>query len=216
MEMIELPVREKVTLAQRKAAAKSQSQQKSSGAWVLRTTLPAQFRVAELIPPSSAPTAESEAQYAALYTFVISLIMLSGGTLPEQRLERYMARVNINDTDPLANSIAINGVDRMEKLVKRMEKEGYIYKVKDNSGGDEVVEWLVGPRGKLEVGEHGCRGMVKGVFGEQEDQADFDKRLNRSLAHAAVSKPAEPVTNGDNARRRVRNDANDDDENDDD
>lgn len=184
MEMVELPVREKVTLAQRKAAARSQSQQKSTGAWVLRTTLPAPYRTADILCPSSAPTAESEAQYTALYSFVVSLIMLSGGTLADGRLERYLSRVNINDANPLSNSVTINGVDKMEKLLKRMEKDGYVYKVRDNSGADEIVEWLVGPRGKLEIGEHGVRGMVQSVFGEQQDSEDFAKRLDRSLSHA--------------------------------
>lgn len=182
MELVELPMREKVTMAQKKAAAKAQSQQKSSGAWVLRSILPARFRDADILSISHGPTAESEAQYAALYTFIISMIVLSGGTLADGRLQRNLARVNINDMNPLSHSMAINGIDKTERLLKRMEKDGYVVKIRDNTGGDEVIDWMVGPRGKVEVGENGVRGMVEGVFGETDDPEELQQRLKRSLA----------------------------------
>ena len=94
--MAELPVRDKITVQQKRAAAKSQSGgQKTSSAWILTSTLPAKFRTPDIMPPTQAPTAETESQYSALYTFIISCIMLSGGTLADARLERYLSRAAV-------------------------------------------------------------------------------------------------------------------------
>lgn len=78
-------------------------------------------------------------------------------------------------------SVMSSGTDKTEKLLKRMEKDGYIIKIRDNSSGEETVEWMVGPRGKAEVGDQGVRGLVKSVYGESGDAADLDRRLERSL-----------------------------------
>jgi hypothetical protein len=74
--------------------------------------------------------------------------------------------------------------DRTEKLVKRMERDGYILKVKESSGtGDDDVYWVVGPRGKVEVGENGVRGLAKTVFGAMETQAE-EEQLERKIARS--------------------------------
>ncbi|KAL1305542.1 hypothetical protein AAFC00_007152 [Neodothiora populina] len=183
MEMTELPLREKVTLAQRRAAQKSQSVQKTSSAWILTTVLPSRFRLADIVSPPQVPTAEAESQYCALYTFVISLIFLSGGTLPDGKLDRYLKRVNVDETTPFTGAVAFNGMDKTEKLLKRMEKDGYVVRIRDTSTGEEIIEWIVGPRGKVEVGERGVTGVVKKVYGglEEDEAADLDRRVNRSL-----------------------------------
>jgi DNA-binding PadR family transcriptional regulator len=192
MEMTELPLREKVTLAQRRAAQKSQSTQKSSGAWVLTSVLPDRFRQPDILPPSQVPTQELESQYTGLYTFVVSLIFLNGGTIPDGRLERYLKRANVEET-AAQNSINImsSGQDKTEKLLKRMEKDGYVIKIKDNSSGEETIEWTVGPRGKTEIGDAGVRGMVRQVYGEVEDRAELERRLERSLGANDVPKRRE-------------------------
>ena len=206
MEMVELPMREKVTIQQKRAAAKSQSQgqKTTSSAWILTSTLPPRFRSSDVLPPPQVPTAETEAQYAALYTFIVSCIMLSGGTLSDSRLDRYLSRANVNEVTPFAQSSMSVAIDKTEKLLKRMERDGYIVKVRDNSGGDETVEWIVGPRGKVEVGDQGVRGMVKEVYGEVEDQKELDRRLERSLGVLDVRQQENNLTgtNGRDSRRK--------------
>ncbi|KAI5202252.1 hypothetical protein AUEXF2481DRAFT_82402 [Aureobasidium subglaciale EXF-2481] len=189
MEMTELPLREKVTLAQRRAAQKSQTTQKSSGSWILTSVLPERFRQAEILPPSQAPTAELESQYTGLYTFVVSLILLNGGMLPDGKLERYLKRVDVEEAAAQNSvNIMVSGGDKTEKLLKRMEKDGYVIKIRDNTSGEETVEWTVGPRGRTEIGDTGVRGMVRQVYGEVDDQAELERALERSLGTNEVPK----------------------------
>ena len=177
MEMVELPVRENRTIRQKREAAKAQNTQKTSSAWILTSLLPPRFRDPDILPPPQAPTVETESQYTALYSFIIALISLSGGSIADSRLDRYLSRVDANETTPFANSVGINAIDKTEKLLKRMEKDGYIRQIKDNSGGDETIEWIVGPRGKVEVGDQGVRGLVNAVYGEVDDPAELNRRL---------------------------------------
>jgi hypothetical protein len=206
MEMTELPQKEKVTLAQRRAAQKSQTTSKGSTNWILTSVLPKRFRQPEILPPSQAPTLELESQYTGLYTFVVSLIFLNGGMLPDGKLERYLKRVNIEEA-AAQNSVNImaSGGDKTEKLHKRMEKDGYVIKVRDNSTGEEVVEWMVGPRGRTEIGDSGVRGMVKQVYGEVEDPAELTRALERSLgANEAPKRREEQAAQSQNKGRRRR------------
>ena len=174
MEMVELPVRDKVTLAQKRQAQKSQSQaSKAPTSWVLITILPSRFRDPEILPPPSAPTAVEESTYTSIYTLLVSLIMLAGGQLPDAKMERYLRRLGMEDNAP------VDGFDKTEKLLKRLEKDQYITKIKENAGqGEEDVFWIVGPRGKVEVGEMGVQGLVKAVHGdlEEEDEDELERR----------------------------------------
>lgn len=132
------------------------------------------------------PTVEAESQYVALYTFVIALILISGGTLPDSRLDRQLKRTNVEDTAAMVNSAAYSGLDKTEKLLKRMEKDGYVVKIRDTSTGEETIDWIVGQRGKVEVGEKGVTGLVKAVYGEldEDDAVELERKLERSLGLA--------------------------------
>ncbi|PSK60261.1 hypothetical protein B9Z65_1159 [Elsinoe australis] len=217
MELIELPTRDKITLQQRRAAAmaeaqaeakraeaeakrkkskkesqaasQSQSAQKSN-AWILTTILPDEYRSPDILAPPAAPTTEAESQYTALSSFIVSLIMLSGGNLAETKMERYLTRANVNEVTPFTNSVTFTALDKTEKLLKKMEKDGFIVRVKDNSSGDETVEYMVGPRGKIEIGAKGVEGLVREVYGEADDPEDLERRLKRSL-QVATARPSE-------------------------
>nr|XP_036588947.1 MAGE family protein [Colletotrichum truncatum]KAF6800589.1 MAGE family protein [Colletotrichum truncatum] len=178
MELRELAVKEKYTMAEKRQALKSGSQAKtSSGVFVLSTTLPTQYRSSIILAPSKAPSAESEAAYVGFYSMIISIIMLSGGELSEQKLRRYLNRVNA-ETNVAA--------EKTEDILKRMQTQGYVVrKVQKNSAtqaqdGSEDITWLVGPRGQEEVGIDGVAGMVRMVYGEQADDA-LEKKIGASL-----------------------------------
>jgi hypothetical protein len=185
---------------------------------VLVSTLPAKYRVPGIVAPSAAPTEEAESAYVGLYTFVISLIYLTGGMLPETALDRFLRRANADQTTP---------VDCTEKLLQRMIKDGYVSKVKDSSSGEEKVDYIVGPRGKVEVGEVGVGQFVKNVWGE-DDANDLDMRIERTLTlvpKTNAPKKDTPQPNGTQGRRGRRAgrpanprpaDEDDDDEGDDD
>jgi hypothetical protein len=90
-------------------------------------------------------------------------------------------------------------IDKTDKLLARLCKEGYLVRTREMDGGEEVIEFMVGPRGKMEVGSGGAAGLVREVYGrgrgsreegstqaERELRADFEARLRRSLGMAAV------------------------------
>ena len=177
MEMVELPAREKVTVRE-KRAQKAAAQTKPTTSWILRTTLPSAFHDPEILTPPAAPTAGEEGVYTSVYTVLVSLISLSGGSLPEAKLERYLRRLGMEDNTPVSTH------GKTEALLKRLEKEGYLVKVKEMAtAGEEDVSWVVGPRGKVEVGDDGVRGLAEAVYGELEGEAerDLQRRIVRSL-----------------------------------
>ncbi|KAJ4304855.1 hypothetical protein N0V90_000383 [Kalmusia sp. IMI 367209] len=173
MMMVELPNKEKVTMRQKRAAAASESQPKNSNTWVLQTILPERYRKLDVIGPGREPEDDApdlDGSYIGLYSMIIALILLSGGTLSENKLDRFMKRMNAGETTPL---------DTTDRVLARMQKDGYIVKIKDSSSGEEVVDYMVGPRGKVEVGKEGVANLVRHVYGH--DIEDLEQRLTRSL-----------------------------------
>ena len=146
----------------------------STKSYILRSILPEEYRANEtILRPAKVPSSQTEAAYIGLYTFIISVISLSGGTIGEAKLERYLKRTNAEQYTP---------IDKTEKLLQRMAKEGYIVKLRDTSGGEEVTEYMVGPRGKLEVGADGVMGVARTVYaGDEVDMDDLDAKLRRNL-----------------------------------
>ncbi|KAI9755293.1 MAG: hypothetical protein M1815_005083 [Lichina confinis] len=172
MQMTELPMREKVTVSQRRAAQRTDRATTSSKVYALTSTLSDNYRVNEdIIVPPKVPTSESEATYVGLYTFVVSIISLCGGRITEEKLNRYLRRANAEPYTP---------VDKTDKLLQRFCKEGYLVKIKDSSNGEEQIEYTVGPRGKVEVGTDGVAGLVKTVYGDGTTE-DLEARIQRSL-----------------------------------
>lgn len=107
------------------------------------------------------------------------MISLNGGTLGDQKLERYLARMNADQYTP---------IDKTEKLLQRLCKEGYIVKTREMDGGEEIIEYMVGPRGKVEVGSGGVAGLARSVYGVvgATDEAEFEAKLRRSLGIGGV------------------------------
>jgi hypothetical protein len=146
----------------------------------------------------------------------VALISLSGGTLNDSKLERYLKRVHLDDKTP------VDGYEKPALLMKRMEKDGYIVRVKETGpSGEEDITWILGSRAKVEIGDEGVRGLTNAVFNKPEgDEADeLEKRIARSLGvgdrpvdrQQQVEGGAEPKKRG----RRRRDDADDDAESDD-
>lgn len=106
-----------------------------------------------------------------LYTLIVSIIMLNGGRVSDEKLMRYLQRLNANVNTPL---------DKTELVFAKMLKQGYIVKIKDNASGTDITEWMVGPRGKVEVGAEGVKGLVETVYGDTAPD-DLDVRLKASL-----------------------------------
>lgn len=188
------------------AAQRVEKQSSSNKSWIVVSTLSRKYRGPDILTPAKAPSTSIESSYTAFYTFVISLILLHGGALPEQKLDRYLKRTNADMYTP---------VDRTDRLLQRLCKEGYLVRTREMDGGDEIIEYLVGPRGKIEVGEEGVAGLVREVYGclpgaaanshggddmsvaDREKIEEFEKRLQRSLG---ISKPLAAHAHEDAAR----------------
>lgn len=175
-----------MTRLTRAAAAGADSQGKGSGMWVLQTTVPAQYRVPEAVGPGrAAARAEDDtaAAYVGLYTMVIALITIAGGRLPEGKLDRALRRMNAEQTTP---------VDTKDKTLAAMARDGYIVKVREAVGGDETVDYIVGPRGRVEVGGEGFAAVVRRVYGEGEGEAEVAQKIKRTLDVAGVAATGVP------------------------
>jgi len=193
MELTELPLKEKVTLEQRRKAQKQEKQATSSNAWILTTCLPVRYRVPEIVSPPRAPTVEHESNYVGLYTFIVSLIYLSNGTVTEGKLESFLKKMNADNSTPVAKT----GV-----LLQKMIKEGYIVRHKDSSAGEEQIMYTVGPRGRAEIGEDGVAGLARTVYGTGGE--DLEKRLARSLGLNERPPPSQAPQQSGTGRRRGR------------
>ncbi|EEH20025.2 hypothetical protein PABG_02284 [Paracoccidioides brasiliensis Pb03] len=191
MQMVEQPLREKVTISQRRGSAqRTERLSTTSKTWTVITALPPAFRTPTILPPAKAPSSITESTYTAIYTFIISTILLSGGSIREQKLDRLLRRVNADNFTP---------IERTDRLLARLCKEGYIVRNREMDGVEEVVEYLVGPRGKVEVGVAGVSGLIREVYGfgnrsgngdgdgnecaakTQGEVEAFERRLKRSL-----------------------------------
>ena len=190
MEMTELPQKDKVTISQKRTAARSGvTSSTTSKAYILTSTLPPRFRKPNILPPAQIPSPASEAAYVGLTSFILALIYLSpSSTISESRLEKHLRRMN-------ADNYVLHG-EKTEKVLKRMEREQYIVKVRErDGGGEETVDYVIGPRGKVEVGERGVAGLVKRVYNKKDAEADeLEKRLVRSLGDVVIEKKR-PVNN---------------------
>ncbi|USP78664.1 Non-structural maintenance of chromosome element 3 [Curvularia clavata] len=194
MQLVELPKAERVTLRQKRAAAAaslaSDSQAKSTSVWVLQSVLPSQYRTPEIIGPSRSleeGLMNKEDAYVGLYTLVIALITISGGIIPEGKLDRALRRMNAEQTTPVGNK---------DKVLAAMTKDGYIVRVKETSGaGDETVDYIVGPRGKVEVGRDGVAQFIRAMHGQVEDEDELERRIQRTLnvadAHSNIASAAD-------------------------
>jgi hypothetical protein len=177
--------------------------------WVLKTTLPTKYRIPEIIRPSRAPTVEQEAIYTGFYTFIVANMYLSGGSLSEAKLDRFLRRTNSDVQLP---------IDRTDKVIARMIKDGYIVRVKDSSSGEEMIDYHIGPRGKVEVGPEGAANLARTVWktDDETEKADLEARLERTLAqfHQVEQATQQQKTRGRKKKVRTeeQNDAEDSDE----
>ncbi|KAF2668502.1 MAGE-domain-containing protein [Microthyrium microscopicum] len=185
MKMVELPKQEKVTGAQKRAAAQKADKPgtSSTNTWILITTLDPRFRVPSILGPPKAPTRKAESEYVGLYSIIIALIYINGGVLPDTKLESHLKKLNAEVNTPIG---------RTEAVLQRMINDGYLVRSKDSSSGDEQIEYTVGPRGKIEVGEEGVAGVIRKMMGGQDPDIESKIQVTLSLN----PKHAEPAITG--------------------
>lgn len=139
------------------------------------STLPKAYKAPAIIAPSRLPSAKEEAEYVGFYTFLISLIVLSGGELSDSKLKRHLERMNAKDNTPM---------DKTVNVLAKLVRQGYLDKVveKSDHGEDDTVTWCVGPRAKVEVPRESIAAFVREVFYQGQELPDeFEKKLTKSL-----------------------------------
>jgi len=211
MDLVELPMREKITISQKRAAQRSQGGSSSSSkTYMLVTTLPPAFRAPEILGAGTVD--QKEEAYIGLVTTICSLVYLNGRSLSEAKLDRYLRRLNIEATTPL---------DKTDKLLNTMCRQGYLNRVKDNTGGETQWEYHLGPRAKLEIGKSGVVNLVEEVYGVKAP-ADLAERVGRNIGVEEEQEQTSQRTKGRSAgtqkarRDEVSVDDDDDDDDDDD
>jgi DNA-binding PadR family transcriptional regulator len=170
--------------------------------WVLQTILPEQYRTPDIVGPSRPRPADEinqEDSYVGLYTMIIALITISGGMIAEGKLDRAFRRMNADNTTPMGTK---------DKTLSLMVKDGYIVRVKESSNGDETIDYIVGPRGKVEVGREGFSNFVRMIYGQDAVGEEFEKSIERTLSVAEAfnssGAPLEPAAGASQAARRKR------------
>ena len=183
----------------------------------MRSALPPEFRQedVDIITPPAYPTTEEEAKYVGIYTLLVSLMILHGGSMTDAKVKRFLRRVGLEDNTPIADC------KETEKLTKRLEKDGYLLKIKENSGaGEDEIYWFVGPRGRMEVGDHGARGLTMAVYGHgdmaQAAQAELERKISKSLALNDRPEPKTQEAAPQKKRGRKKKNPRDDEDEDED
>jgi hypothetical protein len=177
--------------------------------WVLQTILPDKYRIPEIIGPSR-PLHEDavnrEDSYVGLYTMTIALITIAGGRIAEGKLDRALRRMNADQTTPMGTK---------DKTLSLMAKDQYIAVVK-NDDGEESVDYIVGPRGKVEIGREGFASFIRVMHGDEADKDELEKRIERTLNVAesfnSSGVPAEAAASQVAGKKRGRPRRDDDDE----
>lgn len=159
-------------------AAKSQTQSQketSSNTYVLTSVLPENYTTPAIIAPSKVGSADGEASYIALYTTIIAIITLSGGSLSEPRLRRYLTRLNVVENMPSMNpSDETSPSERTDSVLQRMIKQGYLLKVTEarSAGDEDATNWYIGPRGKVEADNEVIAAFVRTVYGGSNEELE--------------------------------------------
>jgi melanoma-associated antigen len=205
MELSELPLKDKVTVAQKRAAhtqtnAQSNTAPVTSKTYILTSTLPPALRSPAILPPPRIPDVQTEAAFEGFVGFVVGVIYLSEGQrISEGKLLRYLRTCNADDL--------VLGAEKTENVLKRLERQGYLVKIKerDGAGGEENIEYVVGPRGKLEIGPQGVAGLVRSVYGKRDTELEeLEDRLEASLGKGTFRRK---TANQDDAQEDAEADA---------
>jgi hypothetical protein len=159
------------------AAQKTKGTSKTVASWILCNILPIEYRTPTIVPPAPISSPAEEAAYVAFCTMIVAVITLNPThCIPDHKLSRYLSRMNAAENLPM---------DKTANVLAKMQKQGYIVRTVDKSGDDETIDWRVGPRGKVEIGNKGIQGLINAAYGDSGPE-DLQARIHRSLGMGAT------------------------------
>ena len=197
MELAELPMRDRTSLASRRAAQTAERPAKSSKSYILTSILDARYRDADIVECHGF----KQQTYDGFVGFVVAVIYLNGRSLPAPKLLRYLGRLNADEWMPL---------DRTERALQLMVKHGYIMRTKDNDGDETSYEYHLGPRGKAEIGPEGVLRLIRTVYGDDQIE-DLEAKFKRNVGVEMITTIDEPFPmsiddgDSDDARHKRKN-----------
>ncbi|KAK6516894.1 hypothetical protein TWF506_006778 [Arthrobotrys conoides] len=196
-QMVELPaITEKISLAQQRrqaaadaqrgdsnagstaAEAKKKKEAAGSKSWQLVSILPDIYRLPILISPQL----PDDQTLLGIGSAIVTLVYLSGSSMGEKVLQRHLRKFGVEDRIPVEGN---RESGKMENIMGRLVREGYLVKLKDEviPGQEQTYTYVVGPRGKLEVGREGTTRFVKKIYEGVDGEVDegFERKVNRAL-----------------------------------
>ncbi|KAM3073004.1 hypothetical protein ACMFMG_008723 [Clarireedia jacksonii] len=93
------------------------------------------------------------------------------GTISDSKFTSILKKLEADENLP---------TDKTALVVKKMLQQNYISKIVEKTADEEIIEWRVGPRGKVEIGTRSVQGLVREIYGENTPE-DLERRLDRSL-----------------------------------
>ncbi|KAF3937084.1 hypothetical protein ABW19_dt0207197 [Dactylella cylindrospora] len=190
--MVELPAQtEKITLAQqrRQAAAEAQrggqaTEKKKSAekatvkSWHVINILPEKYR----IPIVHAPVLPDDRTVLGIGMIIVAIVYLSSRSLSENTLRRHLRKFGIEDRIPVEGN---RETGSMENIMGKLIREGYLVKLKDEVvlGQEQTFTYVIGPRGKLEMGREGVHNIVAKIYEGVDGEVDegLERRINRAI-----------------------------------
>ncbi|EWC43445.1 hypothetical protein DRE_07586 [Drechslerella stenobrocha 248] len=201
--MAELPATtEKISLAQQRRQAAAEAQRGGAGdttvksaaaaaaaakkkdaagskSWQLVSTLPEAYRIPLLL----APQLPDDQAVLGLASALVTMVYLSGRSIGENLLRRHLRKFGVEER------ILVEGnreSGRIDNILAKLVREGYLVKLKDDVvvGQEQTFTYVVGPRGKLEVGREGVLSYVSRVYsGVDGDAVDdgLERKVNRAI-----------------------------------
>lgn len=112
--------------------------------------------------------------------------------MSDAMLKRYLTRLN-------AETNTFNDTKTEDTLAK-LQRQGYLVKNVDKDArqhgeADMATTWYVGPRGKVEVNDESVAGLVREVWGPEDQGLELEKKLQISLS----IRERDHVQNGEDA-----------------
>ncbi|KAF3768816.1 MAGE-domain-containing protein [Cryphonectria parasitica EP155] len=182
MEMVDLPVKEKLTKEDKRKGEtiKSQSKIVPSNSYVLVSILPKAYKNPKILAPSRLISADEEAAYVGFYTLIVSLVRISGGEVSDSVLKRHLRRLNA-ETNAFADY-------KTEDILAKLQRQGYLVKTGDRQAqqhgqADSNTTWFIGPRGKVELDDEAVAGLIREVWGPvtDADANELEEKLANTL-----------------------------------
>ncbi|KAJ3126920.1 hypothetical protein HK098_006960 [Nowakowskiella sp. JEL0407] len=175
LEIVEVSVRHRKPAASKRGGKKATTDKSGSNSYILRSTLPPESR-----PQNISWDGEENARVILL--IILSLIHVSSGsTLNEERLKSHLKSLHFSmDTEypDFMTPRATTGRS-ISVLMAHWCKVGYLDKVKNADPDVDALDYVWGPRAKIEVSTADLANFIVQVQGV--DDQNKQERLRRDI-----------------------------------